>query len=142
MPPFRFTMKVFCYFRMFYFKNYCVDDQLTVMPPKGTFGDYDLCGSNRLDRCSISIERVINRMELLHLMTSYFNLREKAKQCRFNPIYEEMMNRLEILRHGATVHSVLVENDFILLISSDRLCQQISERRLVNSIFHSILSNF
>lgn len=99
------------------------------MPPKSAFGDYDLCGANRLDRCSVCVDRIINRMELISTMSAYLHSCESRKHQRYDPMFDEMFNRLELLRQGATVRSVLVENDFVSIIGSNRLCQLMSDKR-------------
>ena len=99
------------------------------MPPRSTFGDYDLCGANRLDRCSVCVDRIINRLELISTMSGYLDSAESYKHQRFANVFDEMFNRLELLRQGATVRSVLVENDFVSIVGSHHLCQLISDKR-------------
>ena len=111
------------------FLTISIDDQLTVMPPKSTFGDYDICGANRLDRCSVCIDRVVNRLELVSTMSDYLLSFGSPKDLRFATLFDEIFYRFEALRCGIIIRSALVENDFVSIMCSHRLCQLISDKR-------------
>lgn len=115
-------------------RSICVEDQLTLLPPKTASSDYDSCGSNRLDRCSISIERILNRLETVHLLLEYLHISAASSEPSYRSypevlykVSEELFYRMMLLKMGCSIKSMLVENDFVTVIGSDVLCRRISK---------------
>lgn len=115
----------------------CVDDQLTLIPPKVSFGDYDLCGANRLDRCSIGVDRIVDRLELCHTYLDYLqgeSLEQRSELDRhhlnkYHRIHSDLLMRCQLLKLDVSVRSVVVENNYISIIGSEAACQKISSNR-------------
>jgi hypothetical protein len=50
-------------------------------------------------------------------------------QHRYMRLLEEVHRRLQLLRLGSSVRSVLIENDYVCIYGSDEACLRISDNR-------------
>lgn len=93
---------------------------------------------NSLDRCSVCVDRIVNRMEQSLLLVELLDcsddcgLESKDNYCsdtRFCDVVQDLHKRIQLLRMGCTIRSLMLGNDMISVVASDEACLKFSSNR-------------